>query len=65
MGKVIDGNYIYSLDDFRCEFCLYQDAKTGRCQSAKCCCAEEIEKAPRHFPPDGLERRKRGAPCRG
>ena len=65
MGKVIDGNHIYSLDDCRCEYCLYVDAKTGRCHAAKCCCVEEIKQAPLHFPPDGFEHRKRGASCLG
>ena len=61
----IDGKYIYSLDDCRCEFCLYVDAGTGRCHAAECCCVEEIDQAPQHFPPDGYEQRKRCAPCRG
>lgn len=65
MGKIVDGNYVYSLDDCRCEFCLHIDTKTGRCRAAECCCVEEIKQAHRHFPPDGFEQQKRGAPCRG
>ena len=65
MGKTIDGKYTYSLEDCRCEYCLHVEARTGRCRAAECCCVEEINQAPLHFPPNGFERPERRAPCRG
>jgi len=65
MGKVINGKYIYSMEDCRCEDCLYVEARTGRCRAKECCCIEEIAEAPLHFPPDGFDRQKRSRVCRG
>lgn len=65
MGKIIAGKYIYSLDDCRCEYCLYFQIGAGGCRLAECCCLEEKDRALVHFPPYGFERRKRGTPCRG
>lgn len=36
MGK----GYDYTLEDCRCEYCLYFDSKEG-CQQEVCCCLEE------------------------
>lgn len=36
MGK----DYEYTLEDCRCEYCLYFDSKEG-CQQEVCCCLEE------------------------
>jgi hypothetical protein len=65
MGKTIDGKYVYSPDDCACELCLYFDDQDEMCSLAECCCLEEKREALLHFPPDGYERRKGGAPCRG
>ncbi len=67
MGKYVNGNgkYVYSMDDCSCNVCAHYSAKRGGCQLEECCCLEEKQEAQRHFPPDGYERQKRGAPCRG
>ena len=58
MGKVIDGKYIYSMEDCRCEFCSHFILKAGGCQITTCCCLEEKQEAVRHFPPDGFDLRR-------
>lgn len=65
MGKIIDGKYIYSMEDCRCEDCLHYEAKAGGCRTVTCCCREEKHEAVRHFPPDGLDRQRRRRICRG
>jgi hypothetical protein len=65
MGKVIDGKYIYSMEDCRCEDCLHYEPKAGGCQIPECCCLEEKMEALRYFPPDGYADAKRGVTCRG
>lgn len=65
MGKTIDGKYIYSMEDCRCDDCLHFDRKAGGCQVATCCCMEEKREAVRYFPPDGFDRQRRRRVCRG
>ncbi len=65
MGQYIDGRYIYSMDDCRCEDCLHFYRKTKSCRLPECCCLEEKRMAPLFFPPDGYEQKKGGARCRG
>lgn len=65
MGKVIDGKYIYSMEDCHCGDCLHFKSKTGGCKVDVCCCMDEKLEAVRHFPPDGFAKRGGAAPCRG
>ena len=55
MGKVIDGKYIYSMEDCRRGDCLFFNPKTGGCQVETCCCENEKAEAKRFFPPDATK----------
>ncbi len=65
MGKYVKGQYVYSMEDCHCSTCLHVDRKTGMCKISECCCREEKREALLHFPPDGYERKKGRAKCRG
>jgi hypothetical protein len=65
MGQIFEGKFIYSLNDCRCRYCLHI-SESGACKLPRCCCLEEKREAIKYFPPDGLERKKRGGmPCPG
>jgi hypothetical protein len=58
MGKIIDGQYRYSMEDMQCNVCGHFSRELRACRLPKCCCQKEKDEAPRYFPPDGYERRK-------
>ncbi len=58
MGKYVKGNYIYSMNDCACAWCMHYDSDLRKCLLTECCCRAEKREARRHFPPYGFERRK-------
>ena len=58
MGKTINGKYIYSIEDCRCEFCLYFYGNPKKCQINICCCLAEKEAALARIQIDNEEARK-------